>query len=64
MVKVARALEALPSGAHILLRQLNNEQDWPGIFGDQFILDVELEQRCAQIEREIFYNQYRVLVRR
>jgi S-adenosylmethionine-diacylglycerol 3-amino-3-carboxypropyl transferase len=61
---IANRLERLPSGAHILIRQLNNTQDWGEIFGSQFTEDYDLGDQCKEIQRGVFYNRYRVLIRR
>ena len=61
---VSERLKQLPSGAHILIRQLNNTQDWTAIFGPEFIEDRVLGEQCKAMQRGVFYSRYRILIRR
>ncbi len=57
-------LKNLPSGAAVLIRQLNNDRDWNPSFSPEFYEDKQWEKDWNEKERSLFYDHHRVFFRK
>ena len=60
----ATALRELASGSMVLIRQLNHQRDWYPLFKEDFWMDTEFDQMWQKQDRSLFYDHFRLFIRK